>query len=102
MAPFAMTVLASAGGAGPLGVDATGAAVVLGAGFPGLEPFGAGGGAGCDNALAFWSVTTISPVSSVEASSAPLSASAQLWPGFRHEQAALNSLRYWKAVGNAV
>ena len=47
----------------------------------------------CDSSLAFWSVTTMSPCSSVVESSAPLSASAQLWPARRHEQPDTTSLR---------
>ena len=59
--------------------------------FDGLPAgFGAGG---CESALAFWSVTTMSPLSSVVASSEFFRASAQLWPGRRQEQAALYSFR---------
>src|ERR1700685_2470774 len=59
--------------------------------FDGLPAgFGAGG---CESALEFWSVTTMSPLSSVVASSEFFSASPQLWPGRRQEQAALYSFR---------
>src|ERR1700683_5398984 len=52
--------------------------------------FGAGG---CESAFAFWSVTTMSPVSRAAASSDFFRASAQLWPGRRQEQAPLYSFR---------
>ena len=59
--------------------------------FDGLPPgFGAGG---CESAFAFWSVTTMSPLSSVVESSAFLSASAQLCPGRRHEQLGVSCVR---------
>ena len=51
---------------------------MVGGGVLAGATFGVGAATGCDSALAFWSVTTMSPLSSVEASSAPLSASAQL------------------------
>lgn len=86
-------------------VDAVGFEAAGAVGAPGFwfapelaaPPFGglpAGFGAGgCESAFAFWSVTTMSPVSSVVASSEFFRASAQLWPGRRQEQAALYSFR---------
>src|SRR5271154_4048059 len=84
------------------GVAITAAGVAAVPGLAGFAPFGSEGCGGCERAFAFWSVTTMSPLSSVVESSAFFSASAQLWPGRRHEQAAVNSLRYWKAAGKAV
>src|SRR5581483_5982648 len=61
-----------------------GAGVAFGSGVlaAGLAPFGCGA---CDKVFAVLSLTTISPLSSVDESSASLSASAQLWPGRRQE-----------------
>src|SRR5579863_7389039 len=79
--------LGAAVGAAAVPVPA-GVAALL-AGLPGA-PFAGGG---CDKALAFCSLTTISPRSSVEESSASLSASAQLCPGRRQEQPATTTHR---------
>ena len=74
--------LAAAGAVLATGLPATAAAGGLPAGF-----------GGCDNAFAFWSVTTMSPFTSVEESSAFLSASCQLSPGLRHEQPEMSCVR---------
>ena len=55
---------------------------------------------GCDNAFERCSLTRMSPCSMVSSRNCP-SAWAQLWPGLRQLQAALNSVRYLKALGNA-
>lgn len=95
------TPLAAESAVAALGFAVAGAAVAAPGFWFALElaapPFdglpGGFGAGGCESALAFWSVTTMSPLSSVVASSEFFRASAQLWPGRRQEQAPLYSFR---------
>src|SRR5262249_20017263 len=84
------------------GGEGAGAAVEVVPRNSGRSGFPSGPARGCDNCLAFCSVTTTSPGTTVSSGPVDLRVCAQLSPGRRQLQVEVKAFRYWKAVGSPV